>query len=141
MYDLQRVGKIFADIEKYLKEIEEYKLKSELDLKDSKNYNATSMLLLAILNKIIELGGEVLVEEKAGAPGRYQDIMPMLSKAGIINKDAAERLNKLIKQRNILAHYYGEMTEKELFKLTKDIYEIKDFMRVVKKRMGISDKA
>jgi uncharacterized protein YutE (UPF0331/DUF86 family) len=137
MYDLQRVGKIFADIEKYFKEMESYNLKGEQDLKDSKNYNATSMLLLAILNKIIELGGEVLAEEKAGAPGRYQDIMPMLAKANILNKDAAERLNKLIKQRNILAHYYGEMTEKGLFKLTKDIYEIKDFMRAIKKRMGL----
>ena len=137
MYDLQRVGKIFADIEKYFKEIESYNLKGEQDFKDSKNYNATSMLLLAILNKIIELGGEVLAEEKAGAPGRYQDIMPMLAKANILNKDASERLNKLIKQRNILAHYYGEMTEKGLFKLTKDIYEIKDFMRNIKKRMDL----
>jgi len=138
MYDIERVGKIFSDIEKYFKEMESYNLKSASDLLDSKNYNATSMLLLAILNKIIELGGEILNEEKMGAPSRYNDIMPMLAKAGMMNKEKAESLNKIIEKRNILAHYYGELNEKELFKMTKDIYDARDFMRAVKKRMKIA---
>ena len=40
MYDLERVRKTIADTNKYLKELEKYKLKIA-DLQDSKNYNAS----------------------------------------------------------------------------------------------------
>ncbi len=137
MYDIQRVGKILADIDKYLSEIESYDIKSILDLSDSKTYNASSMIIFAILNRLIDLGGEIISAENLGAPNSYQDIMNILAKSNIINKPQAERINSLIRKRNMLAHYYGEFTERDLFNMLKELREIPSFVKTIKKRIKL----
>src|SRR3989344_2080151 len=124
-YDIERIGKLTTDIEKYLREIEQYKIENVSDLQDSKTYHATSMVLFAVLNRVIDLGSEILSAENLGAPDTYQDIMPLLAKANIINKNHADELNKLIRKRNILAHFYEDINEKELFKALKDLPIVK----------------
>ncbi|MEI6731285.1 MAG: HepT-like ribonuclease domain-containing protein [archaeon] len=136
MYDLERIGKAVADIEKYLKELEGYKISSISSLEDSKTYNASSMLILAILNRAIDLGADILSAENLGAPATYQDILPMLSKSGFMNKKEADNLNNLIKKRNIFAHYYGDLTEKEVFNTIGEIGQIRLFVDKVKKRVS-----
>ena len=64
------------------------------------------MLIFAILNKLIDLGSEIISAEKLGAPNTYQDIMILLAKGNIINKNQADELNNLVKKRNIFAHFY-----------------------------------
>ena len=136
MYDIERIGKIISDIEKYLKDLKSYNLSKE-DLVDSKNYNASSMLIFAILNRIIDLGGEIISAENLGAPNNYQDIMKILSKANVINKDQADKMNKLVSKRNVFAHFYEDISEKELFKTIKEINSVEDFVKTIKKRVRV----
>lgn len=136
MYDLERIGKIISDINKYMKELEGYNLSKE-DLSDSKNYNASSMLIFAILNRLIDIGSEIISAEDLGAPNTYQDIMNILCRANIINKEKAEKLNKLISKRNVFAHFYEDITERELYNTIKEINEIKDFIKTIKKRINL----
>lgn len=138
MYDVERIGKIVSDINKYLKELESYKISKVDSLYDGKTYNASSMVIFAILNRTIDLGSEIISTESLGAPNTYQDIMPILAKAGVMNKEQSEKLNKLIRKRNILAHFYEDMTEKELFKTMKEVPSVKDFVELVKKRINLS---
>ena len=135
MYNIERVGKIIADIKKYCKELEDYKITKVDNLYDGKTYNASSMVVFAVLNRLIDLGNEIISSENLGAPNTYQDIMPILAKAGIINKEQAEKLNKLIRKRNVLAHFYDDIEEKELFKTTKEIPEDLKFIEAVRKRI------
>ena len=136
MYDIQRIGKIIAEIEKYMKELDSYKITRE-SLKDSKNYNASSMLIFVILNRLIDLGSEIISAEELGAPNTYSDIMNILVKGNIINKNQSEKINKLISKRNMFAHFYGEMTEKEVFNTYSDLKEVPDFLKTIKKRVKI----
>lgn len=136
MYDLQRVGKIIADIEKYMKELENYNLTIN-DLYESKNYYASSMLIFAILNRLIDLGGEIISAEKLGAPNTYQDIMALLAKGNVINKKQAKEINNLIRKRNILAHFYEDISEKDLYKTIKDLKSIEGFLATIKKRIKL----
>ncbi len=135
MYDLQRIGKLIADINNYIKELDSFRIKAVSDLSDSKTYHASSMVLFSILNRLIDFGGEIIAAEKLKAPERYKDIMPSLAKAGVMNKETAEKLNALIEERNVLAHFYGEMTEKKLFKMINEIGLLEEFIRLVKKRV------
>jgi uncharacterized protein YutE (UPF0331/DUF86 family) len=137
MYDIQRVGRIISDIGKYLKELESYAIKSISDLEDSKNFNASSMVVFAVLNWIIDLGNEVISAEELGAPNTYQDIMPLLVKANVIIKAQSDQLNKLIRKRNVLAHFYEDISKKELYELIKDITLVSDFVKIVKNRVKI----
>ena len=59
MYDLERIGKIISDMQRYLKELKDYNLSIE-ELHDSKTYHASSMLIFAILNRLIDLGSEII---------------------------------------------------------------------------------
>tara|TARA_Y100000034_G_scaffold82975_1_gene99373 strand:- start:265 stop:678 length:414 start_codon:yes stop_codon:yes gene_type:complete len=134
MYDIERIGKLIADIQKYFKEIKGYNLSIE-DLNDSKNYNASSMLIFAILNRLIDLGNEIISAEDLGAPNTYQDIMKILAKENVINKTQADKINQLIGKRNIFAHFYEDITEKELFKTIKDLNIIEEFLETIKRRI------
>lgn len=98
------------------------------------------MLLLAILNRLTDVGSELLSAEKMGAPTRYADIMPMLAKAGVINTKQAEALNKLIARRNVLAHFYGEVTSHDLMSMVKELTSVEAFLGAVKKRLAAQNK-
>ena len=133
MFDLQRIGKIISEIEKYMRVLDSYELTKE-NLKDSKTYHASSMLIFAVLNRLIDLGSEIISAEELGAPNSYQDIMNILSKGSIINKEQADRMNKLISKRNAFAHFYGEISEKDVFDTIKDLKEVDNFLKTIKKR-------
>ncbi len=135
MYDIQRIGKIIADIAKYQNELESYHINTKVVLGDNKTYHASSMVVFALLNRVIDIGSEMLSAENLGAPNTYQDIMPLLAKANILNKEQAEKLNRLIRKRNVLAHFYQDMDEKELYQTIQELSIINDFLKIVKKRM------
>ncbi len=93
------------------------------------------MNLFGILNRLIDLGTEILAEEKVGSPSRYEDIMPMLAKTGIINKKTAEELNALIKKRNYFAHFYHEVQEKEVWNTLQNLGILDSFLATIKSRI------
>ena len=136
MLDVERIGKIITDIGNYKRELESYKILKIDDLEDSLKYHATAMIIFSILNRIIDLGNEIISSERVGAPNSYKDIMPLISKAGYINKMQADELNKLIEERNKMAHFYYEMNEKVLFSLVKKINLIDPLINIIKKKIS-----
>ncbi len=48
MYDRERLGKIFSDIERYFSDLEAMGIKSVKDLEDKKSFYSASMLLFSI---------------------------------------------------------------------------------------------
>lgn len=134
-YNVNRIGNLIKETEKYLDELRSYNIKSKEDLTDSKTFHAASMVVFAILNRIIDLGNEILISENVGAPNSYQDIMPLLAKSNVINKEQATELNSLVKKRNVFAHFYGEITAADLLSTIKKILAVKDFISVVRKRV------
>ena len=136
MYDLQKIGKVMADIEGYLREIEEYNIRESSELENVTKYRAVSMSIFALLNRVIDLGTAILAYEQVGAPGGNMDVIPLLSKAGIINKEQADNINKLIKKRNDMAHFYYGFDKKDLFDLIKKIHLISDLVKIIKKRLN-----
>jgi len=135
MYDLEKITKIIKDIEGYRKELDSYEIKEKQDLEDSKTIHAASMVCFSILNRLLDLGQEVLIKENQGMPDRYAEVFDDLAKAGIMNKEEAKEINKLINFRNILAHAYFNLEEKDIFKIVKNINLIDTFIEKIKKRV------
>ncbi len=115
MKDLVRVPSILTDLERYISELESYKIKSETDLKDSKTFFATSMLTFQIFNGIINLSEEIINIKKLGIPSTYKDTFWTLEKGNVISSSTRQKVWDIVKYSNVLAHEYGEITEKELF--------------------------
>lgn len=135
MYELQRLKSAIVDIEKYLTSIKSFGVQTVKDLEDEKTRHATAMLLFAIMNRMSDMGSEILSVEKVGAPTRYLDVMPMLAKANIINTEQAETLNKFIKERNKIAHFYGDVSPSDILVLLKKLPLVEQFLATVKKRI------
>ena len=64
--------------------------------------------------------------------------MPKLAKAGYMNEKEAAQLNEMIKERNNLAHYYKDISDKDLYWLISNLGLIDKFVEKLKKRIAKS---
>jgi len=81
MYDVERIGKIISDIERYFRdlELEGLNIKKVEDLEDRKDFYAISMVLFSILNRAIDLGDEIVMANNLGMPSTYKEIFRLLT--------------------------------------------------------------
>ena len=133
MYDIERIGKIISDIEKYLRDLEELKIKKIEDLEDKRNFYALSMALFSVLNRTIDLGSEIVMANNLGIPSTYRDIFKLLSKNGFIDKVLEKELSRLVFYRNLLSHEYYDLTDKDIFDVLRRIGVIKQFVEKIKR--------
>jgi uncharacterized protein YutE (UPF0331/DUF86 family) len=127
----ERITIIIADIEKYLRELEELNIKTIEDLKERKNFYSASMLLLTIFNRVIDLGQELVLRKKLGIPATYSEIFALLRKGNIINNKLFSELREIVRLRNRLSHEYFAFTEKDVFEGLKKIKIVKQFIKLL----------
>ena len=127
----ERITIIIADIEKYLRELEELNIKTIEDLKERKNFYSASMLLLTIFKRVIDLGQELVLRKKLGMPATYSEIFAFLRKGNIINNKLFSELREIVRLRNRLSHEYFAFTEKDVFEGLKKIKIVKQFIKLL----------
>jgi uncharacterized protein YutE (UPF0331/DUF86 family) len=132
MYDVERIANIISDIERYLRDLEELGIKNIEDLNDKKNMYALSMVLFSIINRTIDLADEIVMANSLGMPSTYREAFKMLEKNGYIDSTLMEKMSRLVSYRNVLAHEYYDITEKDLFELQKNIGIVRQFTDTVK---------
>jgi len=132
MYDVERIGKIISDIEKYFKDLEELNIERIDDLGNKRNFYAISMVLFSILNRAIDLGDEIVMANHLGMPSTYKEIFRLLTKNKFIDKNVGEELSNLVFYRNLLSHEYYDLTEEDVFEVFKKISIVKKFVERMK---------
>ncbi len=80
MFDLERLTKIISDIYRYLDDLERMEIKDPRDLDDIKNFYAVSMILFTLINRVIDLGDEIVTSRNLGVPGTYREIFNLLER-------------------------------------------------------------
>jgi uncharacterized protein YutE (UPF0331/DUF86 family) len=121
MYDIERITKMMSDIEKYIRDLNDLDIQKVEDLDDKKNLYALSMVLFSITNRTIDLADEIVMANDLGMPSTYREVFKLLAKNGYIDATLMEKLSNLVFYRNLLAHEYYDVTEKDLFDLQKKI--------------------
>lgn len=134
MYDLEQIGKIVADLEKYFRDIEQ--LKVESSSMSTERFYSLSMLLFAMLNRTIDLGKEIIRGQKLGMPASYKEIFQILERGKLIAPELSKRLQQLANQRNVLAHEYFDVTEQSIFFIYLRIKVIKEFMKIARELLA-----
>lgn len=132
MYDIIKITKITKDIEEYFLKLKNINLTKENVIIDEKFFSA-SMILFSILNRMIDLAGEIIVKNDFGMPANYEQYFDVLRENGIIDKILSNELKKLVKDRNLFAHEYYLMDKKSVVKISKDICSVRDFVERIKK--------
>ena len=79
--------------------------------------------------------GEEVTSRNLGVPGTYREIFNLLARGNVIDKELASDLSNLVYQRNILAHEYHNLTEKDVFRTYRRVYVIRKFVEQVKEHI------
>lgn len=132
MYDVERIAKIISDIERYLRDLEELDIRKVEDLDDKKNLYSLSMVLFSITGRTIDLADEIVMANDLGMPSTYREVFRLLAKNGYIDAALMEKMSNLVFYRNLLAHEYYDVAEKDVFDLLERIGMVRQFVDIVK---------
>jgi uncharacterized protein YutE (UPF0331/DUF86 family) len=130
--DIERLGVMAGDIERYLSDVEELLGRGERWRTDKWEFYATSMLLFSLINRVLDLGGELVMELKLGIPHHYRDIFAILARNGMIGPDLADDLGRLVYYRNLLSHEYQRVTEEDIGAILGQVGGIDRFLTAVR---------
>lgn len=132
MYDVERIAKIISDIERYLRDLKELDIRKVEDLDDKKNLYSLSMVLFSITGRTIDLADEIVMANDLGMPSTYREVFGLLAKNGYIDAALMEKMSNLVFYRNLLAHEYYDVAEKDVFDLLERIGMVRQFVDIVK---------
>ncbi len=78
------------------------------------------------LEAVMDIGSHILSRIPGARPSSYKDIPRLLEKHKIIPINfASNQLTKMAGYRNRMVHFYGEISEQELYKIIQE--ELEDF--------------
>lgn len=135
--DKERVIELISIINRDILFIEKENISSVDKLKNNtKDYYAVSMAIFTILNKIIELGEELIDSlNKNIYPKKYTEIPKILFEEKIINEELFKKMIDLIKYRNDIAHEYEQIYENEIYWCIQNLDSINEFIKIVKNKL------
>ncbi len=143
MYNLERIASAIKDIESSFKKLESFKKGRNIIIEDEDplSFHASTAMCLAIINRAIDLGSDILVKESVPIPTRHKEIFSSLSKEGIISKELGAELEELAEHRNYLAHEYFGLDDKRMSRILRKVNFIKDFIERIKQVVKKNEKA
>jgi len=103
------------------------KVDKERFIKDPKEHIYASHLLQIAIQCVIDIGSHIVSSLNLGHVEEYRDIVEHLVRGGIIPKDLAEKLRKMIGLRNLLIHEYLEINLERLYRIIQE--DLKDLSR------------
>ncbi|HOT03571.1 MAG TPA: DUF86 domain-containing protein [Methanolinea sp.] len=127
-YDIIRIGSILQDISRYFNDLGSLNIQDVSDLSDSRNFYAASMILFALLNRVFDLGSEVIIARRSGIPTTYREIFSILEQEGIITHTLAQSMKHFVTCRNLLSHEYQGITPDLLFTMIGEMGTIRTFV-------------
>jgi uncharacterized protein YutE (UPF0331/DUF86 family) len=93
---------------------------------NSDNFRIAFYDLHRTLEAVMDIGTHILSRIPGARPASYKDIPRLLEKNKIIPTEfAANTLSKMAGYRNRMVHFYGEITEKEIYDIIQE--ELEDF--------------
>ena len=114
-------------IEDSLKSLERFKgISYEEFHSNSDHFRIAFYDLHRALEAIMDIGSHILSRIPGARPSSYKDIPRLLEKNKIIPSDFANhQLTKMAGYRNRMVHFYGEITEQEIYSIIQE--ELEDF--------------
>lgn len=139
MKELDRISSAIGDIERFFDDMSRMRICEEVSEEDLKGFYAASMVLLAVINRAIDLANEVILLYGWEEPFSYAEAFRVLERQEVIDKDLCRRLVVLVRLRNFLSHEYHRATERDIRQACELIGSVREFVAAVEdwiKRYG-----
>jgi len=127
---MMRLASIISRIERHKEKAKEM---VKMDISDYLVFNALAMECFQAVNSAIELGELVISEKNLGFPATYREIFELLHDANVIGKKNLENIKRLIFFRNLIAHEYYTITQKELKEMANLLDSLNEMVENAKK--------
>jgi uncharacterized protein YutE (UPF0331/DUF86 family) len=134
MYDKPRIASIISDMEFYIERIRRMKISAVQDL-DELRFYASSMIMFNILNRMMDLAGEIVASNNFGNAESYLKLFIILEREKIIDKKMLSPLDELVKLRNNFSHQYEKIDETSILEGIRKLKIIEDFIEEVKREV------
>jgi len=137
--ELDRISSAIGDIERFFDDMSRMRICEEVSEEDLKGFYAASMVLLAVINRAIDLANEVILLYGWEEPFSYAEAFRVLERQEVIDKDLCRRLVVLVRLRNFLSHEYHRATERDIRQACELIGSVREFVAAVEdwiKRYG-----
>lgn len=136
MIDKEQIAIMIKDIERYLSDLSEMSISDEKDLERKEAYYAVSMVVFAVMNRVIDIGNEIISGSRdIPLPASYGDTFEILAKNRIISEKVSGQMIQLMRFRNIIAHEYYTLSKEEVLKLKKDMPKVKGFLDEIRSHL------
>ena len=139
MKELDRISSAIGDIERFFDDMGRMGTCEEVSQEDLKGFYAASMVLLAVINRTIDLANEVILLYGWEEPFSYAEAFRVLERQEVIDKDLCGRLVVLVRLRNFLSHEYHRATVRDIRRACELIGAVREFVAAVEdwiKRYG-----
>jgi len=133
--DTDRLLEKINELEKYLRELDEYLPEEEEDyLRDGLRKRACERAFQLASENLLDICNLIISEKGFGIPTDSKDCVRKLAENGVIPVSLSSRLEELVGFRNLLVHQYGHVDDSRAFSYlhleSKDFYE---FIEIIDK--------
>ena len=125
--------KIKKNISRFERHLKGAKALKDKNLSDYLIYNTLAMECFQSANALIDIAKAVVIKKKLGSPSTYSEIFEILNKNGIINEEELKKAKRIVFLRNLIAHKYYRIKEKDLKNMVDLLEEMRNFINKVKK--------
>ncbi len=132
---IKMTRRIEFEISRINRHLESARNISKQNMSDAIIFGALSMELFQAINAAIDLGEEVVTLKHLGYPSKYTETFDILLSKGVIKKDCANALKRLVYLRNLISHEYHQITDKELKEIMKLSKFIEELIESIKKSL------
>ncbi|AFD00403.1 hypothetical protein Mtc_1654 [Methanocella conradii HZ254] len=98
------------------------------NLSDYLVYNTIAMECFQAISSLIEIGEHVVAKNNMGFPSTYGEVFKLLYRNGAITKEEFDASLRLVFLRNLIAHEYYRIEEKELSEMIYLLEKMKKFV-------------
>ncbi len=141
--DKNRILEKIDELEKYLRELEEYLPEEKEDyLNSGLKKRACERAFQLASEDLLDICNLIISEKGFGIPADSKDSIRKLAENGVITGSLSTRLEELIGFRNLLVHQYGRVDDSRAYSyLNMEMKDFYEFIETIDKFMEINDKS
>jgi uncharacterized protein YutE (UPF0331/DUF86 family) len=139
--DKDRIFEKVDELEKYLRELDEYLPEEEEDyLKNGLKKRACERAFQLASESLLDICNLIISEKGFGIPADSKDSIRKLAENRVIPRSLSTRLEELVGFRNLLVHQYGRVDDSKAYSyLNAESKDFFDFIETIDKYIELED--
>ena len=128
-----------GNVKKHLKRVEK-KAKADLKtfLEDLDRQEIIAFNLEVAVQNCIDIAAHIIGAEGLGVPGSIAEMFYLLEENDYLSSEITEKMIKAVGLRNLIAHEYGKIDLKQIYKISQNDYkDLNTYLVAIFEKLGL----